>query len=1073
MKALDLHKAGSSKVVFRNGASAIALLIAAAATPAFAQETAADAAKQTPADPAQAAQEDAEQGRGEPEMVIVGLRSSIANAQTTKRNADTFVDSLSASDIGALPDRSIAEALQRVPGVSISRFAAGNDPSRFNTEGSAVLIRGLNKTRTEFNGRDSFSANVSDGRGLSFEDVTPEITAGVDVYKNQTADMIEGAIAGTINIRTRLPFDVANSYFSASIDGSYGDLRREFTPTVSAVLSKRWTTGIGDIGILLNFAYSKLKTRVDGVLLEGFFTNETGLIPGRSLTVPDNTEITRQDYDRTRQGRSAALQWRSPDEAVELTLQYFYSKGNETGRQRNAYVDGNQGNFRVYPGTTLELDGNNVVAGTFIEPNGYAPAPFTFPSNVPYPTNDVQPFLGPNFLNQSRVQSTERTTADYSAHLKWNVTDRLKLTFDAQYIDSHRSQTDFTVAYLNKGTYSFSGLGGNAIPNITIAPPYPGAPTNYFENPANYLPFTALDHIEDIPGREYAGRFDLDYDVNSDWLDSVQAGLRVADYDQTARWSIYNWGVINPFWSSDADFLPDNPGLTSELVSINNFAHTGRSYPAAIYPSFAALEQYTALANSVAAQSALQSVVSFSPRWYPVAQRPGTIGGYTPAEINRTAEQDRAGYVRFNLLGDLFGAAFKANVGVRYVNYENSTDGGVSFSNLGTRPIYCTGSDPSLSPEANARLRQTDARCFVSASDYAFANGGSQVLPGTRSNYSRFLPSANIRLDLRNDMFLRFAVALAVSRPGLGFLRNYSTVNAAQPRGLNAAGTPVDTIAACANVPIDMPLPSQCIVASAILQNPEGGAPYNANSVGNPRLRPEESLNFDLSWEWYFAKDGSLTVGGFYKSLSEQFQQGQEIRSFTNNGVTRDVVFQTLQNGDRATIKGFEIAYQQFYTFLPGLLSGLGFQGNYTYISSDGTTSANYGVTAAGGIGPIAPSLNLPLTNLSTHNINLVGIYAKDWFEGRVAYNWRSSYLLTQQDSVAPQLPIYAQAYGQLDASIFFTIAKHFKLGLQGVNLTDSITRTTRTTSATDPTNLPRGWFSSDRRFSAVLRATF
>jgi len=84
--------------------------------------------------------------------------------------------------------------LQRVPGISISRFAAGDDPDHFSVEGSGVVIRGLDYVRSEFNGRDAFSAN--NGRALGFQDVPPELVGGVDVFKNQTADMIEGGISG-------------------------------------------------------------------------------------------------------------------------------------------------------------------------------------------------------------------------------------------------------------------------------------------------------------------------------------------------------------------------------------------------------------------------------------------------------------------------------------------------------------------------------------------------------------------------------------------------------------------------------------------------------------------------------------------------------------------------------------------------------------------------------------------------------------------------------------------------------------------------------------------------------------
>ena len=152
------------------------------------------------------------------EIVATGIRQSLENAQAIKRNADTFVDSITASDIGALPDRSVLEAIQRVPGVSISRFGAGDDPDHFSVEGSGVVIRGLDFVRSEFNGRDTFSAN--NGRALGFQDVPPELVGGVDVFKNQTADMIEGGISGVVNLRTLKPFDRSERTIAATVDAT-------------------------------------------------------------------------------------------------------------------------------------------------------------------------------------------------------------------------------------------------------------------------------------------------------------------------------------------------------------------------------------------------------------------------------------------------------------------------------------------------------------------------------------------------------------------------------------------------------------------------------------------------------------------------------------------------------------------------------------------------------------------------------------------------------------------------------------------------------------------------------------
>jgi outer membrane receptor protein involved in Fe transport len=154
------------------------------------------------------------------EIVVTGIRKSLATAQTIKREAATVVDAITASDIGSLPDRSINEALQRVPGVAITRFAAPNDSAHFSVQGSGVTIRGLNYVRSEFNGRDIFSA--SSGRGLGFDDVPAELAGSVNVYKNLTADMIEGGIAGTVSVNTRKPFDSDKRvlFFSAGLNGA-------------------------------------------------------------------------------------------------------------------------------------------------------------------------------------------------------------------------------------------------------------------------------------------------------------------------------------------------------------------------------------------------------------------------------------------------------------------------------------------------------------------------------------------------------------------------------------------------------------------------------------------------------------------------------------------------------------------------------------------------------------------------------------------------------------------------------------------------------------------------------------
>ncbi|WP_429615098.1 TonB-dependent receptor plug domain-containing protein [Sphingobium olei] len=151
------------------GASSLALAICAASTSAFAQDADDSAAKE--ADPPSDAA-----------IIVTGVRGALQTAAVRKRNADTVMDSITATDIGAFPDKSVAEALQRVPGITVNRFALNTDTAHFTAEPSGVIVRGLPQVRNEFNGRDTFSANSS--RGLSWGDVPAELLGGVDVYKS-------------------------------------------------------------------------------------------------------------------------------------------------------------------------------------------------------------------------------------------------------------------------------------------------------------------------------------------------------------------------------------------------------------------------------------------------------------------------------------------------------------------------------------------------------------------------------------------------------------------------------------------------------------------------------------------------------------------------------------------------------------------------------------------------------------------------------------------------------------------------------------------------------------------------
>lgn len=257
------------------------------------------------------------------EIVVTGVRASLSSAQAIKRNARQIVDSVVAEDIGKLPDNNVVEALQRVPGVQVS--------PRFRGESSTVLVRGLPDVLTVINGRNIFSTT---GRSLSLADVPADLVAGVDVYKSRSANQIEGGIAGLINVRTRRPFDFDGSRFAMSARGVYAEQADALNPYISALLSDRWSTGMGEIGALVALSYQRTDYRDQTIFNGGYFgynldNSRAPYTPGVPLdprgTGPADPRVFHSDViggvdaigRRERPAVNAALQW-APDDRLTI-----------------------------------------------------------------------------------------------------------------------------------------------------------------------------------------------------------------------------------------------------------------------------------------------------------------------------------------------------------------------------------------------------------------------------------------------------------------------------------------------------------------------------------------------------------------------------------------------------------------------------------------------------------------------------------------------------------------------------------------------------------------------------------
>ncbi|SFD71605.1 TonB-dependent receptor [Massilia yuzhufengensis] len=264
---------------------------------------------------------------------VTGIRSSIRSAEQIKRDAEQVVDSINADDIGKFPDRAAGDALQRIAGVQV-----GRDRGETNT----VIIRGLPDVATTIDGNEIFTGT---GRRLSYQDLPVQSIAGLDVYKSATANQFEGGIAGAVNIRLRAPFDFKGYTVTGflenrrtEVEGSSASKAKN-NPGGGLLLSNRWQTGVGEMGVLVDLAYNKdhwafpvqwvdrpdriFSVSPDGTAIR--LNDDQPIAPlraGDRLGELPNIGGIYNAGDRERGSMHAAFQWKiSP--ALELTTQYL------------------------------------------------------------------------------------------------------------------------------------------------------------------------------------------------------------------------------------------------------------------------------------------------------------------------------------------------------------------------------------------------------------------------------------------------------------------------------------------------------------------------------------------------------------------------------------------------------------------------------------------------------------------------------------------------------------------------------------------------------------------------------
>lgn len=954
------------------------------------------------------------------EVILVrGLRSSLVQSMNNKRFADSVTDSITATDIGKLPDATIADSLQRITGVQINRSGG---------EGSSVNIRGANQVATTLNGEQMLSAGSVTTVQPNFTDIPSTMVSGLDVMKSTQANTIAGGISGVIDLKTYRPFMLDEGFtINAKAEVTDGSMGSETDTGVSAFIGYNRRS---DFGVTLNISKSN-KNLADYVT--GSTGNDWGFVANeQSNFVADNVDATfdgdsddvfysfqghqagNQFLERDRLGVNGSFQWQISD-AIQLTGDVFYTDMEEF-RTQSSFIAS-----MAWQAATgwFNPDQNGLTAHEHII-NGEVQSGnfYSFNSGI---------LQARRTMVHSEADAVEKEAINTNLELQFDNGGDFSATLRWVHGEArHDNALSVMDAYINSGSQvgaTFKGAGGvpvsdvnpwgydgidaqlpdgTAVPDtftmIPVGISYTGG------NQAWSLPGTQIidgEQVTEVFGSNIArysatsanltgAKRDAELDVfrvdgtyDADWghVTTVEAGLRRGE--RSVEQEAWIGGVARTNEFGDAY-------LARWKDSASQAPETGESYIAPI--SFVELEQrgYISQVDDFQGVSGLGTLYFVDPNKMtdPLAWHNDVYGtniqspdGANTYNVDETTSE---AYLQFNLNGEVAGIEYRGNVGLRYVKTELDID----QSELGI-----------------------DGTATYNGVTYIL-DGALGMLPpaagtiNTEREYSDVLPSVNLAFDIAEDHILRFSYTENVT-----------------PHNTNnlAGGVNITRILACN------------------LQKPDGSSIFcatQASQQGNPQLEPWRSTNYDLSYEWYFSETGMLSVAAFYLDFETSLERTTVFLPFADSdGVVRGfdlstgeftglVPTTTQGNVPGASVKGFEIGYQQGFDFLDGFWSGFGTTANYTYSPTESGNVDYYGV-------------GTPLADNSEHQANVALWYEKDGLQARIAANYRSKTYVGQRTLGDYVLAKYTQPTLYLDASVNYDINDNFTVSLQGTNLTE------------------------------------
>ncbi|MGO1068861.1 TonB-dependent receptor [Lysobacter sp. CA199] len=950
-------------------------------------------------------------------VVVTGFRYSIEKSLDQKRNANAVVEVVTAEDASKFPDKNVADALQRVPGVVITRSGG---------EGKSVSVRGLapDLTLTQLNGNYVASSESNDEatRSFNYTLLPANMLSSAELFKTPEARLDEGGIGGTVILHTRRPLDQESNTGFVTLEGTYSDTSKTTDPQLAAMYS--WHSEDSRFGFLIGATQQERTNRSMEVSTEdwNWYTDKVNGVArnpvvdanGRPLDpsvgnwwgqgsgindqkgnnysgffMPTSVNFGVREEERERKGLQLTYQFK-PTDKLTLTANYFRFELKSDYTLNLLKIpewnlarfkqDRNWAGGRLLNGFTLDRSGTVVTAAEYEKLAGKV-----------YPCNDAQaaaqglPTGG--WGSDDCTVPTPQLSGAYSREkalsqtgdieIEWQATDLLRISAKGgrtwseggpsmNFRMSAKPRRNVNGVWEAGNTYSAWNLSGT--PSITVAP-----------NMQNQL-MAGIAEIDtgstDSSWKETSikqNHFQIDATKTflSGWLESVQFGAKFSD-------SSVHRNTGNTYWVCQGA----DPGDYDKRYQAGCDSTAGIAQPGFF------------LSNPIG-----DITGGFSANVFPGIDFPAYIdylnGRYGAMQSRR--EPDFIYDVDEKTTGGYFQANFRTqrlrgNFGVRVVKTKQSaasTDSVERFTdyfadNTGGNPMSCT--DPAAAALLGSNGGYTCESGFVRLPE-RLARSKTFALSTLDKSYTDYLPSFNIAWDLTENIVLRGAASKVIARSAFTDIAYPGALNFYSPEYSN------DRSAA-------------------------GGGDLGWRGNGsNKALDPYEATQFDIGVEWYFRPGSVLGLGLFRKNVKNFVVPVVQDSQVTIGGETVTVQdYSTSANGRDGVSQGVELYTQHTFDF------GLGFQANYTY------NDTNLAAVELNGE-RIASS---PLVGSAKNQANFTVFYETPKFLVRASYNRRGEVV----QGLHSGLSIYTEPYAQLDLNASYNLSDRFTVSGSVLNVT-------------------------------------